>query len=185
MPKGVYKRKSLEERILSRISKDDVTGCWVFQGTIDKDGYGQISDGDKTRQVHRCMYEIKNGPITPGMVCGHTCDDKYSKDCKNYRKCCNPDHIKLMTNQENLNRMVELGRSHATGGSFTPAQTSGENNIKAKLTGEKVIEIRRKAATAGYGDLNVLAAEYGIQYQTLYKIIKGSLWNKPEYFPKP
>ena len=183
MPKGVYKRISLEERMLSHISKDETTGCWVWTGRLDQDGYGQTSDKERTVTAHRAMFEIKNGPITAGMVCGHTCDDKYPKDCKLYRKCCNPDHIRLMTNQENLDRMVELGRSHATAASFKPGQTSGENNIKAKLTGAKVIEIRTKAATAGYGDLNTLATEYGIQYQTLYKIIKGALWNKPEYYP--
>ena len=66
---------------------------------------------------------------------------------------------------------------------FKPGQMAGENNVQAKLTGEKVIEIRKRGATAGYGDWPSLAEEYGVQYQTLYKIMKGKLWNKPEFFP--
>ena len=183
MPKGVYDRKSLEERILERTFEDKTTGCWVYQGHIDKDGYGQVSDGSRTRQVHRCMYEITNGPIQEGLKAGHLCDDKYPKDCILYRKCCNPDHIKPMTNKENIDRGYALGRATATSGSFTSAQTCGENNVKAILTGEKVIEIRKRGSTAGYGDWGSLADEFGVQYQTLYKIMKGTLWNKPEYFP--
>ena len=184
MPKGQYERESLESRLLKQIVVNDTTGCWVFQGVIDKDGYGQISDKCKTQRVHRRMYEIKYGTIPDGMICGHLCDEKYPADCKLYRKCCNPEHLKPMTHKENLERASALGRLPATPGAFTSNQTGGENNVKAKLTGEKVIEIRRKASTAGYGDLGSLATEYGIQYQTLYKIVKGKLWNKPQYFPQ-
>ena len=183
MPKGQYERPSLQSRILAQIIKDDITGCWIFQGSIDKDGYGQISDKCRTRNVHRCMYEIEHGSPPKGFVVGHLCDDKYPNDCKLYRQCCNPTHLRLMTTKENMGRMVELGRSVVTVGSFQPEMTSGENNVKAKLTGEKVKEIRKKAKTAVYGDLNLLAEEYGIKYQTLYKIVKGLLWNKPEFYP--
>jgi len=185
MPKGVYDRKPLEERILERTSKDETTGCWIFQGHIDKDGYGQISDKSRTRHVHRCMYEIKHGAIPEGLVAGHLCDDKYPTDCKLYRRCCNPDHIKSMTTSENIQRASNLGRLVVTSGAFKPGHGAGENNVKAKLTGEKVIEIRKRGATAGYGDWRSLAEEYGVQYETLYKIMKGKLWNKPEFFPPP
>jgi hypothetical protein len=183
MPKGQYERPSLESRITSRIIKDDITGCWIYQGIVDKDNYGQISDKCRTRHTHRCMYEITNGEIPKGLIVGHLCDDKYPKDSKLYRQCCNPAHLQLMTNKQNLERMVTLGRSVVTTGAFQSATSSGENNIKSKLTGEKVKEIRRKATTAKYGELHLLAAEYDIQYQTLYKIVKGKLWNAPEYFP--
>ena len=183
MPKGVYDRKPLEERILERTSKDEATGCWVYQGYIDKDGYGQVSDGYRTRHAHRCMYEIKHGAIPEGLLAGHLCDEKYPADCKLYRRCCNPDHIKPMTSAENSQRASTLNRLPMPPCAFKPGQTGGENNVKAKLTGAKVIEIRKKGATAAYGDWSVLAEEYGVQYQTLYKIMKGKLWNKPEFFP--
>jgi len=180
MPKGVYDRQSVEERILAQVTKDETTGCWVWNGLLDKDGYGQISDNCKTVRTHKRMYELNNGVIPKGMIAGHMCDDKYPNDCKNYRKCCNPEHIKPMTNKENIKRASELGRLKITSGAFTPTQTGGENNIKAKLTAEQVIELRRKSSTKTAAEL---AEEYGIQYQTAYKILKGILWNKPDYFP--
>jgi len=185
MPKGVYERQPVEDRILEQISEDEITGCWVWNGYLDPDGYGQISYGGKTVRTHKIMYELKNGVIPRGMSAGHLCDDKYPKDCILYRKCCNPGHIKPMTNKENIQRASELGRLKITSGAFTANKTGGENNIKAKLTAEKVIEIRTKGSKAGYGDWPKLAEEYGVQYQTLYKIMKGRLWNKPEYFPSP
>ena len=185
MPKGVYDRKPLEERILERTSKDETTGCLVWNGLLDKDGYGQISHGCKTVRTHKIMYELKHGAIPEGLIAGHLCDEKYPTDCKLYRRCCNPDHIKPMTTSENIQRASNLGRLVVTSGAFKPGQTGGENNVKAKLTGEKVIEIRKRGATAGYGDWPSLAEEYGVQYQTLYKIMKGKLWNKPGFFPPP
>jgi hypothetical protein len=185
MPKGVYDRQPIEDRILEQISEDEITGCWVWNGHLDKDGYGQTSDRCRTRQVHRVMYELKKGAVPTGSLVGHLCDDKYPKDCKNYRKCCNPEHLVAMTNKENTQRASELGRLKITSGAFTTNKTGGENNIKAKLTAEKVIEIRTKGSKAGYGDWPKLAEEYGVQYQTLYKIMKGKLWNKPIYFPTP
>ena len=183
MPKGVYDRKPLEERILERTSKDETTGCLVWNGLLDKDGYGQISHECKTVRTHKIMYELKHGAIPEGLIAGHLCDDKYPTDCKLYRRCCNPDHIKPMTNSENSQRASTLGRLVTSPALFKPGHGAGENNVKAKLTGEKVIEIRKRGATAGYGDWPSLAEEYGVQYQTLYKIMKGKLWNKPEFFP--
>jgi len=184
MPKGVYDRKPLEERVLALISKDETTGCWVFQGHIDKDGYGQISDNCKTVHVHRAMYIAKNGAIPAGYIAGHLCDEKYPADCKLYRKCCNPDHITPMTTKENIQRAVNLGRYVVTSGAFKKGEQSGENNIRSKLTGAMVLEIRTKLKdNTIYGDLRKMAEEYGIQYQTLYKISKGQLWDKPEYYP--
>jgi hypothetical protein len=184
MPKGVYDRKCLEARILERVSKNDETGCWIWTGYLDADGYGQISDKCKTVRVHKIMYEIKNGPIPIGLLAGHLCDDKYPIDSIENRKCCNPNHISPMTNKENIQRALTLKRLKKPTVPFTTARTSGENNVKAKLTAEIVLEIRTKLKdTQKYGDLKLMADEYGIQYQTLYKISKGTLWNKPEYYP--
>ena len=185
MPKGQYDRKSLEERVSALISKNETTGCWVFQGNIDKDGYGQISDKSKTVQVHRAMYIAKNGAIPAGHIAGHLCDDKYPADCKEYRKCCNPEHIRPMTTKENIQRAVTLGRYVVSSGAFKKGQQSGENNTKSKLTGLMVLEIRTKLKDdKNYGDLRKMAEEYGIQYQTIYKISKGQLWDKPEFYPE-
>lgn len=149
MPKGVYDRKSAEARIRENIFIDEEKGCWMFWGALDKDGYGQISDAGHTVRVHKVMYEIKYGPIAEGLIAGHLCDEKYPKDSKHYRKCCNPDHIKPMSTKENIQRSVELGRYVVTSGAFKEGHGAGENNVTAILSSVTAIEIRKKQMDDG------------------------------------
>lgn len=52
----------------------------------------------------------------------------------------------------------------------------GEQNHQAKLTWEKVREIRRRAATgAVYYDL---AKEYGVHYSTIKLVVYGQTWKE-------
>lgn len=52
---------------------------------------------------------------------------------------------------------------------------SGENNPKAKLTNEKVIEIRNKYKLGGTS-YRKLAKEYNIDQSTIADIIKEKIW---------
>lgn len=184
MPKGVYNRKPAHERILENIIKDETTGCWLWCGYLDKDGYGQISDAGVNRTTHRTLYEHFNGKVEEGLVMSHLCDEKYDKDSKEYRKCCNPEHLEAITTQENTARMVVLGRSKITEGAFKEGQQVGANNLNAKLTQEDVLEIRRRHKMGlGYGGLTAIAEEYRVKYVTIQKLVAGKTWNKPEFFP--
>ena len=184
MPKGVYERKSLEARIRENITIDEEKGCWVWTAHIEKDGYGQVSDGYRTLHPHRCMYEIKYGPIAEGLVAGHLCDEKYPKDCKLYRKCCNPDHIKPMTNKENIQRSVELGRYVVTSGAFKEGHGAGENNIKAILSSATAIEMRKKQMDNGpkkHGDALKMQAILVPQYPQVSVNTIRALLSRKDY----
>lgn len=176
MPKGVYKRKPMNERIMESIEICSITGCWLWKLRLDKDGYGQVSDECKTRHSHKVAYEIFRGSIPEGMVCSHLCDSKYPIDNKDYRRCCNPDHIEITSPSQNSKRMKDLGRVVTSSGAFKKGDTAGEKNNTTKLTRIQVIEILTRTKEHQYGDLKALASEYGIQYQTLYKIMKGKTW---------
>jgi hypothetical protein len=183
MPKGVYDRKPLEERVLALISKDETTGCWVFQGHIDKDGYGQISVNCKTVHVHRAMYIAKNGAIPAGYVAGHLCDEKYPADCKLYRKCCNPDHITPMTTKENIQRAVNLGRYVVTSGAFKKGENCGDSNLNAKNCLEDILEIRTLQMN-GYTRCDKdKFKKFNIKPEALDAILYARNWTKPEHFP--
>ena len=183
MPKGQYKRESLEERILKLTSKDETTGCWIYTGHLDRYGYGQTSDNGKTTTVHRCMYKIKKGDIPAGLVVSHLCDTKYPKDCKKYRRCCNPDHLEAVTNAENLKHMVEAGRSIVSSGAFKKGEQKGENNTHCKTSDETIKEIYIKSHSdeySGYGQLMKLALEYKLSYIMVQKIKAGKY--RPECY---
>lgn len=177
MPKGIYDRKPIKERIMDAVDINEETGCWVWKLRLDKDGYGQVSVNQRTRYAHKVAYEIFKGAIPDGMVCSHLCDEKYPSDCIKYRKCCNPDHIEIVTPAENSKRMLELKRSKPSSGTFKRGDCIGSKNTNCKLTEENVIDILKRHKTGlPYGGLKKLAVEYNVSYVTIQKIVGGELW---------
>lgn len=93
-------RKTLAERLWSRVDKGDGTGCWNFTGGKIGGGYGFIQhytdEGTTYRSVaHRVAYELLVGPIPPGLQLDHLCRN---------RACVRPDHLEPVTCRENLLR---------------------------------------------------------------------------------
>jgi len=69
-------------------------------------------------------------------------------------------------------------------GSFVAGSGAGEANIKAILTKEKVLEIRRRQkAGIPYGGLKKMVEEFGVTYVTLQAIVGGRIWKGAEFFP--
>lgn len=80
----------------SILAKTTVAGkCRLWIGAKTDSGYGLVRHHGKTRRVHRVMYEIKHGPIPPGLDIDHTCETKL---------CVNTRHMDLVTRGENVRR---------------------------------------------------------------------------------
>ena len=83
------------ERVEQRIKKVDhgfYQPCWEFTGALIF-GYGSMMYERKMYRTHRISYEHHHGPIPEDLVVDHICANK---------KCCNPDHLDLVTHEENL-----------------------------------------------------------------------------------
>jgi len=131
------------------------TGCKIWMGRMVRNGYGSYYLGkNQTMSAHRFAYENRYGPIPDGMCVCHRCD---------VRSCVNPDHLFLGTALENILDKVSKGR-----------QTRGEAMHTAKLTREKVLEIRRIPRVRG--DRVALAAIYGVVPDTISDIRCGKSW---------
>lgn len=193
MPKGIFQRKTLSERLEELTERDERTGCLYFKGHLDKDGYGTMSiTEDKkrmTKQVHRVVWEQANGKIEKGKVIIHLCDDKYPVDCKEYRKCCELSHLKIGTNQENMDRMKQLGRSVVTSGAFKKGDMTGAKNTRAILNEEDVKSIRQQRSQHNKNDCSLaslykqLSDEYDVAVITIQKIVGNKIWIDPSYTP--
>lgn len=70
------------QRVLSKVVKLS-SGCWLYLGSVDSNGYGSIKTDRVDRQVHRVTWEGIKGPIPQGRQLGNTCGR---------RNCANPDH---------------------------------------------------------------------------------------------
>lgn len=88
----MYMTVELPERLSSKIEKTD--GCWEWLAS-KTDGYGRYYDNGRNHMAHRFVYRLLVGPIPPDLQCDHLCRN---------RSCVNPDHIELVTQQENIAR---------------------------------------------------------------------------------
>jgi len=94
------------------------TGCWRWQGAVDKDGYAIVRVGKKVRRGHDVTWEIHNSrPIPLGHQPDHVCRNT---------SCINPRHLELVTCGENKRRawIYQKRASHCPKGhAMTPANT--------------------------------------------------------------
>jgi hypothetical protein len=125
----------LPARLRERLLVNPETGCWEWQGTLQPNGYGEVSwDGQKWR-THRLVYTLLVGPIPEGLHLDHAQD----RGCRS-RACCWPVHLEPVTQAENNARIVRAnGRS--------PAETQAA--VKAMLTEQPDITNDELAAAIG------------------------------------
>jgi hypothetical protein len=99
---------------------DPETGCHNWPGTLHRDGYGLLGRNGKSMMAHRWYWIQANGPIPDGMQLDHLCRNP---------RCCNPDHLEVVTNRENFVRsMAPTAIAYRTnrclrGHAFTPENT--------------------------------------------------------------
>lgn len=107
-------------------------GCWEWRGGQTHNGYGHVRGSDgKTKLTHRVTFEHVNGPVPDGFYIDHLC---------RVRHCVNPDHMEVVTTQENTARAVRPVKTHCKHGhELTPENTivrsaSGRNDFRVCLT---------------------------------------------------
>lgn len=91
-----YTVATVAERLKKRSTLNPATGCLLFIGATDRDGYGQINIGGKTKQAHFAAWEDKHGAVPEGLEIDHTCEQ---------RACVNVEHLEAVTHAENVRRI--------------------------------------------------------------------------------
>jgi hypothetical protein len=81
-------------------------GCWAYQGAITQHGYGALVRNGEKIGAHKRAWELAKGPIPDGLYVLHHCDNP---------PCCNPAHLFLGTQIDNLADMRAKGRDNSFG----------------------------------------------------------------------
>ncbi len=109
------KNASLQERLTQKISPEPNSGCWLWAGAMQSQGYGHIRYQGKNILAHRLSYELRRGAIPEDKFLDHLCRTP---------ACVNPDHLEPVTPKENVRRGF-WGRKTAckNGHPYTDAST--------------------------------------------------------------
>lgn len=90
---------------LSRFTIDPDTGCWNWDGHLDRGGYGKTyHNGSSGRLAHRMVFEALVGPIPPRLLLDHLCRN---------RRCVNPEHLEDVEHAENVRRGLAADATRA------------------------------------------------------------------------
>lgn len=148
------RRRSLADRVWARIHRAGPDECWPWTGSLATAGYGSVAKGNHQGGMfrsHRVVWELTCGPIPDGLHVLHRCDN---------RACCNPAHLFLGTNLDNIYDAVQKGR--------TP---KGEQKATHKLNDEAVRFIRASTRSG-----LALAKQFGVNPNQIYRVRHRKTW---------
>jgi len=147
-----------KQRFLAKVDKRSPEDCWEWIGSRGSRGYGQFMLQKKHLLAHRISYELLVGQIPKGLMVCHTCDN---------RACCNPAHLFLGTQRDNVMDCFRKGRRTQT--------RRGEANNFTKLTEAQVVEIRKRYAT-GQESIYKLSKVFPVGPTAIHYIVRGTNW---------
>ena len=148
------KRQDQRARFYKFVGVEDERGCWNWQSTLNRAGYGKFWFDGRTALAHRVSYQLHKGEIPAGLQIRHACDNK---------RCINPAHLSVGTGKENARDALDRGNYRR-----------GAENGRAKLT-ERDVEMIRDARAQGQTQ-QAIADEFGVSKSAIQWILNGRNW---------
>ena len=138
----------------ARVHRAGPFDCWMWTGMVSRDGYGKCGWLNRGHiRAHRIAYLLTHPDWDETGWVLHRCDTPL---------CCNPVHLWLGDAASNAHDMIAKGRKFVT---------SGENCGAAKLTTEKVLEIRASKESS-----YITAARYDVSSSLVRQIRRRAIW---------
>lgn len=151
----------LAERFWAKVDIKGPDACWPWAAHRLKKGYGWMHAINGPRASNRIAAVVtgKLSDLDSPLHVLHTCDNP----C-----CCNPAHLFIGTNSDNVADRVVKGRTVAT-------PKYGCNNGMARFS-ESVVRAIRADYRGGVGSQSKLARMYGTTQSVISRIVSGKRW---------
>lgn len=149
---------ALGDRLERKSIPEPNSGCLLWFGAINSDGYAHIKWNGRVESAHRLVWRERYGEIPAGKVVLHRCD---------VRCCLNVNHLRIGTQLDNIADMNAKGR-HAAG---PQPKIQGERHGNRRLTDDAVRQIRvdKRPETK-------IAEEYGISRSVVGGVRRRETW---------
>lgn len=137
------------KRFWTYVQMGSPSSCWRWTGSTSKTGYGYyglaIYGQKHVYKAHRVAFALANGHIDSWLEVNHSCDNPW---------CCNPQHLKQGTHDDNMrDRSVR------------------ERTGRTSLTHGEVRELRK---IARYHRIPSIIRVYGLSRAIIYRAIVGT-----------
>lgn len=153
------------EEIKGRCVVADEDGCWLWRGSVREDGRPNIYAPDHSRGSQMCtqngpraVWHVATGKAVPA---GHRVFG-----CDQCAECCNPAHMKCLSEQQNSRRIRKSGRYK--GQTKRILANRAINRRRALLTAEQVHYVLTSPKTG-----LALAQELGVSTTTISGYRRG------------
>jgi hypothetical protein len=148
IPRPYRVKPPLKDRIDELVSIIPITGCWMWMGSLLRNGYARFTINHRSVLAHRTLFIALRGDIGDAML-DHRC---------RHRWCVNPDHLEPVTAFENWRRgfspsAIASRKTHCRRGhEWTEANTRPvKGRIRARVCREcdriRNLERRNKCST--------------------------------------
>lgn len=144
-----------QERFDSLYTPEPSTGCWLWLGAVNRNGYGKVKVDRKNLTAHRWSWLLHRGQIPDGLHVLHHCD---VPGCVNP----SPSHLWLGTNAENDADKRAKGRHFVQ-----------PIHREPKVSEDAVLEMRR---LRGFETVVSLGKRFGLHYSQVSRIQRGLYW---------
>jgi hypothetical protein len=137
------------------------TGCWLWNGALNTNGYGVARVCGVRVLAHRLSLAAFSGLNLDRQVL-HACDTP---------ACVSPDHLREGTHAENMKDMNERGRAKRP----SVRDQVGAMNANSRLTEAQVCEVRRLKLVDGL-TYSQIEAKTGVRRANAWAVVSGKSW---------